>query len=520
MTETYITNKFTSQLIAFGINPSKVYRNLSPTKLVELAVQKNEGMVTTTGSLSVKTGKYTGRSPDDRYIVYDDETHEAVDWGKINQQFPTGKFDKIFIKMKKFVEGKEIFVFDGFVGADKENRLAIRVINDHAWQSLFARQLFVRPTQEELEHHEPEFTLICLNDFEAIQEIDGTNSNIFIMINLSKKLVLIGGTSYAGEMKKSLFSVMNYILPTRDVFPMHCSANIGKNGDTALFFGLSGTGKTSLSADPNRMLIGDDEHGWSNDGIFNIEAGCYAKMIRLSSIAEPEIYAATRRFGTILENVAMDHASREVDLNDDSLTENTRGAYPIQFIANASPAGRAGHPSHVVMLTCDAFGVMPPIAKLTPEQARYHFLSGYTAKVAGTEKGIKEPTATFSTCFGAPFMPLKPGVYAALLAEKIARHGAACWLVNTGWTGGPYGVGNRIPLGSTRAMVDAALSGALEDAATQTDPVFGLSVVTACPGVPDGVLDARSTWPSAAAYDAKAQELAAKFQENFAHLSE
>src|SRR3989338_5921987 len=500
--------------------PGRVYWNLGVPALYEEALCRREGQLAAGGALVVRTGQHTGRSPNDKFIVREPSSAEHIWWGKINRPFDAHRFDQLHDRVLAYLQGKELFVQDCYVGADPAYRHPIRVITETAWHSLFVRTMFERAGQAAGPAFPPEFTVLHAPNLHAEPERDGTNSPTFILVHFGKKLILIGGTSYAGEIKKSVFTIMNYLLPMEHVLSMHCAANVGPDGTAAIFFGLSGTGKTSLSADPRRTLIGDDEHGWSDDGIFNIEAGCYAKMIRLSSIAEPEIYAATRRFGTILENVAMDHASREVDLNDDSLTENTRGAYPIQFIANASPAGRAGHPSHVVMLTCDAFGVMPPIAKLTPEQARYHFLSGYTAKVAGTEKGIKEPTATFSTCFGAPFMPLKPGVYAALLAEKIARQGAACWLVNTGWTGGPYGVGNRIPIGSTRAMVDAALSGALEDAATQTDPVFGLSVVTACPGVPDGVLNARSTWPSAAAYDAKAQELAAKFQENFAHLSE
>ncbi|MBM3895564.1 MAG: phosphoenolpyruvate carboxykinase (ATP) [Thaumarchaeota archaeon] len=514
MTETYITNKFTSQLIALGINPSKVYRNLYPTKLVELAVQKNEGMVTSTGSLSVKTGKYTGRSPEDRFIVYDDETHDTVDWGKINQQFPPGKFDKIFAKMKKFVEGKEIFVFDGFVGADRENRLSIRVINDHAWQSLFARQLFVRPTQGELEHHEPEFTLICLNDFESIQEIDGTSSNIFIMINMSKKLVLIGGTSYAGEMKKSMFSVMNYILPTRNVFPMHCSANIGKNGDTALFFGLSGTGKTSLSADPNRMLIGDDEHGWSDNGVFNFEGGCYAKCINLNPEAEPQIWNAIKS-GAVLENVIIDKQTLKPNFDDASLTENTRAAYPLDYIPGAVIPSVGGHPKVIVFLTADALGVLPPVSKLTNEGAMYHFLSGYTSKLAGTERGIKEPKATFSACFGAPFMPRPAAVYAKMLGEKIKQYNTTVYLINTGWSGGPYGVGKRINIKYSRAMVTAALTGELDGVKYRHNELFNLDIPTKCTNVPSDILDPKNTWIDKDSYELSAKKLAQMFVDNF-----
>ncbi len=476
-------------------------------------------MVTSTGSLSVKTGKYTGRSPDDRYIVYDDETHEAVDWGKINQQFPPGKFDKIFTKMKKFVEGKEIFVFDGFVGADKENRLAIRVINDHAWQSLFARQLFVKPTQDELEHHEPEFTLICLNDFEAIQEIDGTNSNIFIMINLSKKLVLIGGTSYAGEMKKSLFSVMNYILPTRDVFPMHCSANIGKNQDTALFFGLSGTGKTSLSADPNRMLIGDDEHGWSDNGVFNFEGGCYAKCINLNPEAEPQIWNAIKS-GAVLENVIIDKQTLKPNFDDGSLTENTRAAYPLDYIPGAVIPSVGGHPKVIVFLTADALGVLPPVSKLTNEGAMYHFLSGYTSKLAGTERGIKEPKATFSACFGAPFMPRSAAVYAKMLGEKIKEHNTTVYLINTGWSGGPYGVGKRINIKYSRAMVTAALTGELDDVKYRHNELFNLDIPTKCTNVPSDILDPKNTWIDKDSYDLSAKKLAQMFVDNFDKLKD
>ena len=512
MTETYITNKFTSQLIAFGINPSKVYRNLSPTKLVELAVQKNEGMVTSTGSLSVKTGKYTGRSPDDRYIVYDDETHEAVDWGKINQQFPTGKFDKIFAKMKKFVEGKEIFVFDGFVGADKENRLAIRVINDHAWQSLFARQLFIRPSKEELENHEPEFTVMCINDFEAIPQVNGTASNVFILIDLTRKIVLIGGTQYAGEMKKSMFGVMNFLLPDRGIFPMHCSANIGKNGDTTLFFGLSGTGKTTLSADPNRRLIGDDEHGWSDNGTFNFEGGCYAKCINLSQDAEPEIWNAIKH-GAVLENVVLNNNIPDYD--DNRLTENTRVAYPLDYIPGAVIPSIGGHPKIIVFLTADALGVLPPISRLTKEGAMYHFMSGYTSKLAGTERGIKEPKSVFSECFGAPFMPRPASVYAKLLGKKITEHNTVVYLVNTGWSGGPYGIGTRIKIKYSRAMVTAALTGALDTIKYRHDDLFNLDIPVEVPNVPSEILDPKNTWSDKDSYKLSAKKLAQMFVENF-----
>ena len=509
-----ITSKFTNQLIEFGINPSKVYRNLSVTDLVEIAVQKNEGIVTSTGSLSVKTGKYTGRSPDDRYIVYDDETHENVDWGKINHQFPSGKFDKIFEKMKKYVEGKELFVFDGFAGADKENRLPIRIFTDHAWQSLFARQLFVRPSSAELETHDPEFTVMSLNDFEAIPEVDGTNSNVFILINLSKKLVLICGTSYAGEIKKSIFSVMNYILPARGVFPMHCSANIGKDGDTSLFFGLSGTGKTSLSADPNRMLIGDDEHGWSDKGTFNFEGGCYAKCINLNEEAEPQIWNAIKS-GAVLENVVIEKQTLKPDFNDSRLTENTRAAYPLEYIPGAVIPSVGEHPKVVVFLTADARGVLPPVSKLTKEGAMFHFMSGYTSKLAGTERGIKEPKAVFSECFAAPFMPRHASVYAKMLGEKIIKHNTVVYLINTGWSGGPYGVGERIKIQYSRAMVTAALTGALDIVKYTHNDLFNLDIPTECPNVPSEILDPKNTWIDKDSYDLSARKLAQMFIDNF-----
>ena len=509
-----IPSKFTNQLIEFGINPSKVYRNLPVTNLVEMAVQKNEGIVTSTGSLSVKTGKYTGRSPDDRYIVYDDETHENVDWGKINHQFPTGKFDKIFEKMKKFVEGKELFVFDGFAGADIENRLPIRIFTDHAWQSLFARQLFVRPSSAELETHDPEFTVMSLNDFESIPEVDGTNSNVFILINLSKKLVLICGTSYAGEIKKSIFSVMNYILPARGVFPMHCSANIGKDGDTSLFFGLSGTGKTSLSADPNRMLIGDDEHGWSDKGTFNFEGGCYAKCINLNEEAEPQIWNAIKS-GAVLENVVIEKQTLKPDFNDSRLTENTRAAYPLEYIPGAVIPSVGEHPKVVVFLTADARGVLPPVSKLTKEEAMFHFMSGYTSKLAGTERGIKEPKAVFSECFAAPFMPRHASVYAKMLGEKIIKHNTVVYLINTGWSGGPYGVGDRIKIQYSRAMVTAALTGALDIVKYTHNDLFNLDIPTECPNVPSEILDPKNTWIDKDSYDLSARKLAQMFIDNF-----
>lgn len=506
------TKKFASQLAGFGINPSKAYRNLAAGELAEAAVARGEGVVNSTGSLSVNTGKYTGRSPDDRFVVYDGKTHDAVDWGKINHQFPSDRFERILEKMKAFVEDRELFVFDGFVGAAKETRLPIRVINDRAWQSLFARQLFIRPSRAELEEHEPEFTVMCINGFEAVPDVDGTASNVFILIDLTRKIVLIGGTQYAGEMKKSMFSVMNFLLPERRIFPMHCSANIGKGGDTALFFGLSGTGKTTLSADPNRLLIGDDEHGWSDSGIFNFEGGCYAKCIDLSREAEPEIWDAIKP-GAVLENVVL--RGTEPDYEDNSITENTRAAYPLDHIPGAVIPSTGGHPKVVVFLTADALGVLPPISRLTKEGAMFHFMSGYTSKLAGTERGIKEPKSVFSECFGAPFMPRPASDYARLLGEKIRRHNTIVYLVNTGWSGGPYGVGKRIKIRYSRAMVTAALTGALDNVRYDHNELFNLDVPTQVPDVPQEILDPRNTWVDKDSYDLSARKLAQMFRENF-----
>lgn len=514
MNESESTAKFNAQVTAFGINPSKIYRNLSVEKLVEISVEKNEGMVTSTSSLSVKTGKYTGRSPDDRFIVFDDLTHDKVHWGKVNKQLPTETFEKLSQKMKKFVGGKELFVFDGFVGADPENRLPIRIITDHAWQSLFAHQLFIRPSAAELESHEPELTVMCINDFEAIPEIDGTNSNAFILINLTKKLVLIGATNYAGEIKKSVFSVMNFLLPSKDVFPMHCSSNIGKDGDTALFFGLSGTGKTTLSADPERMLIGDDEHGWSDKGIFNIEGGCYAKCINLKEKSEPQIWNAIKN-GAVLENVVIDKESLKPDFDDGSLTENTRAAYPLDYIPKAVIPSVGGNPKVIIFLTADAMGVLPPLSKLSKNRAMFHFMSGYTSKLAGTERGIKEPKATFSKCFGAPFMPRLASVYAEMLGEKISKHNTSVYLINTGWSGGPYGVGKRIKIEYSRAMVTAAINGSLDIVKFSHNDLFNLDVPTECPDVPSEVLEPRNTWVDKDSYDLSAKKLAQMFVDNF-----
>jgi phosphoenolpyruvate carboxykinase (ATP) len=509
-----MSSKFISQIKEFGINPSKIHRNLSVEKLLEAATQKNEGMITSTGSLSVKTGKYTGRSPDDRFIVFDDLTHDKVHWAKVNKQIPTETFEKLSQKMKKFVDGKELYIFDGFVGADPENRLPIRVINDHAWQSLFVHQLLIRPSATELESHEPEFTIICINDFEAIPEVDGTSSNAFILINLSKKLVLIGTTNYAGEIKKAIFSVMNFILPSKGVFPMHCSANIGKDGDTSLFFGLSGTGKTSLSADPQRMLIGDDEHGWSDKGIFNFEGGCYAKCINLKEKHEPQIWNAVKN-GAVLENVVINKESLKPDFDDGSLTENTRAAYPLDYIPGAVIPSVGGNPKVIIFLTADAMGVLPPLAKLSKNAAMFHFMSGYTSKLAGTEIGVKEPKAVFSKCFGAPFMPRPASVYAEMLGEKISKHNTSVYLINTGWSGGPYGVGERIKIEYSRAMVTAALTGSLDIVKFSHNDIFNLDVPTEFPNVPSEVLEHRNTWIDKDAYDLSAKKLAQMFVDNF-----
>ncbi len=496
-------------------NQNVVYWNLSTPALYEEAIKRREGRLAHLGPLVVRTGQHTGRAPNDKFVVRETESEAKVWWGKVNRPMEPQQFRALHRRMLAYLQGKDLFVQDCFAGADPEFRMPIRVITETAWHSLFARNMFIRASQEELRSHEPQFVVLSAPGFHADPETDGTRSEVFIVLNFAERLVLVGGTQYAGEIKKSIFTVMNYLLPQRGVLSMHASANVGSEGDAAVFFGLSGTGKTTLSADPARALIGDDEHGWSDRGVFNIEGGCYAKAIRLSSSAEPEIHETTRRFGTILENVGFDSETGVLDLDDDSLTENTRAAYPISHIPNARRDGLAGHPRNIVMLTADAFGVLPPVAKLTPAQAMYHFLSGYTAKVAGTEKGVTEPQATFSACFGAPFMALSPTVYARLLGERIARHDVAVWLVNTGWSGGPYGVGQRMKIAHTRAMVGAALDGRLAGVPMRVDPVFGLAVPTACPDVPQQVLDPRSTWSDPSAYDAQAQKLAGMFRKNF-----
>ncbi|WP_096189821.1 phosphoenolpyruvate carboxykinase (ATP) [Evansella halocellulosilytica] len=492
-----------------------VNKDLSTSHLIEKALERNEGILTSTGAFRATTGTYTGRSPKDRFIVEERSTVDKIDWGSINQPISSDVFERLYLKVLHYLgDQDELFVRHGFAGADKNHRLPIRIVNEFAWHNLFVKQLFIRPTEEELNSLIPEFTIVSAPGFKANPEVDGTKSEAFIIVSLEKRTILIGGTEYAGEMKKSIFSIMNYLLPEKSILSMHCSANVGTEGDVALFFGLSGTGKTTLSADPHRSLIGDDEHGWSANGVFNIEGGCYAKCIHLSKKKEPQIFNAIR-FGSVLENVVVNHETREADYDDNYYTENTRAAYPIELIPNSSMPSIAGHPSTIVFLTADAFGVLPPISKLTKEQAMYHFLSGYTSKLAGTERGITEPEATFSTCFGSPFLPLPAMTYAKMLGEKINEHNVEVFLVNTGWSGGPYGVGKRMNLPYTRAMVQAALEGELNSAETVTDQIFGLHVPKHCPGVPDEVLQPRDTWTDQEAYDQKAKELAQKFKANF-----
>lgn len=503
------------KLAAAGyINLGEVFDNLPPVQLVEQALKRGEGVFSSTGALAVETGKYTGRSPEDRFVVEDDTTRDTVDWGKINKPFPADKYQAIKNRQKAYLEGKDVFVFDGYIGADPTYRIPVRVINEYAWQNLFIHQLLRRPTAEEAATFEPEVTLVCTPGFKAIPELDGTNSEAFILLNFTSKEILIGAASYAGEMKKACFSFMNYFMPERGVCPMHCSANIGEDGKTALFFGLSGTGKTTLSADPDRNLIGDDEHGWSEEGVFNFEGGCYAKAIKLSKEGEPQIWDAIK-FGAVIENVVMDPETRVADYDDDSLTENIRTGYPVEHIPGAVIEGRGGQPAAIIFLTADAFGVLPPVSRLDRNQASYYYLSGYTSKLAGTERGITEPQATFSAGFGAPFLPRAVGEYAALLRENISKYGAEVYMLNTGWTGGPYGVGSRMKLSYTRAMVTAALNGQLKDVEYEVDPIFGLSIPKSCPNVPAEVLNPRETWADKEAYDESAKKLAALFAENF-----
>lgn len=490
------------------------HRNLSTAQLVETAIARGEARLASNGALVAYTGARTGRSPRDKFTVDDAETRERVDWGKVNQPFPADKFDALLQRVLRHMGERDLYIMDLAAGADSTYRLPIQVICEYAWHALFVKQLFIRPEGEELAHHKPEFTVIAAPEFDAVPERDGVKSGTFILTDFTRKIVLIGGTKYAGEMKKSIFGVMNFVLPGRNVFPMHCSANVGADGTTALFFGLSGTGKTTLSADPERRLIGDDEHGWSPEGVFNFEGGCYAKCVDLSEEKEPQIYHAIR-FGSVLENVALDPRTAEPDYSDIRYTENTRVAYPVEFIENAMIPGMGGHPKNVLFLTADAFGVLPPIAKLTPDQAMYHFLSGYTAKLAGTEAGLgSEPVPEFSTCFASPFLPLPPAVYAEMLGRRLREHEAQCWLVNTGWSGGAFGVGKRMSLPHTRAMVHAALDGRLAKVDYVTEPAFGLSIPTACPGVPGELLNPRNAWSDKAAYDTQARLLAGKFAEN------
>ncbi len=491
------------------------HRNLSTAQLVETAIARGEGRLAANGALVAMTGARTGRSPRDKFTVEDDETRDRVHWGKVNQPFPPEKFHALLERVVRHMAERDLYIMDLAAGADPTYRLPTRFICEYAWHALFVKQLFIRPGPQELAGYSPEFIVIAAPEFEAIPERDGVRSSTFILADFTKRIVLIGGTKYAGEMKKCIFGVMNYLLPQRNVFPMHCSANIGADGDSALFFGLSGTGKTTLSADPDRRLIGDDEHGWSPDGVFNFEGGCYAKCVDLTLEKEPQIYNAIR-FGSVLENVVLDPHTGEPDYSDIRYTENTRAAYPIDFIANAVIPGVGGHPRNLLFLAADAFGVLPPIAKLTPDQAMYHFLSGYTAKLAGTEAGLgSEPVPEFSTCFGSPFLPLAPGVYAEMLGRRLREHHAQCWLVNTGWSGGAFGTGQRMSLRHTRAIVHAALDGRLAKAEFTTEEAFGLSIPTTCPSVPAELLNPRNAWANKQAYDAQASLLASKFAENF-----
>ncbi|MFC1823744.1 phosphoenolpyruvate carboxykinase [Thermodesulfobacteriota bacterium] len=500
-------------------NLGQVYWNVSTPGLYEYAIRRYEGQMAHLGPLVVSMGQHTGRAAKDKYIVDEPETTSDIWWGKVNVKYPEEKFDALHKRMAAYLRGKSVFVQDCYAGADEQYRQSVRVITEYAWHNLFARNMFIQlpREREEIKNFVPDFTVIQCPHFHADPEEEGTRSGTFVTLNPSRKWVLIGGTAYAGEIKKSIFSALNFILPEKDVLTMHCSANVSKDNpdDVAIFFGLSGTGKTTLSADPGRLLIGDDEHGWSDNGVFNFEGGCYAKVIRLDKESEPEIYECTRRFGTILENVSIDTSTRRLDLDDDSLTENTRASYPLSHLPNIVRSGKAGHPRNIIMLTADAFGVLPPIAELTEDQAMYHFISGYTAKVAGTEKGVTEPTATFSACFGAPFMMRHPSVYAQLLADRIEKHRAKCWLVNTGWTGGPYGVGSRMKIEHTRALLNAALNGALDSVEKREDPVFGFQVPIGAPDVPPEILNPSNTWSNPSEYDTQAKKLATLFHKNF-----
>lgn len=505
----------TAQLRKPAIRIDATRHNLPTAALYEAAIRHGEGITSAHGSLVVRTGTHTGRSPKDKFVVRAPGSESKVWWGTINQPLSEEHYDRLRGRLMAYVAERPLYSQDLYIGADPAHRRSLRVHTETAWASIFARNLFRRPPTTDLAGFAPNFTIIDVPSFRADPATEGTRSETAILLHLDRMEIIIVGTEYAGEIKKSAFSVMNYLMPDEEVLPMHSSVNVGTDGRSAVFFGLSGTGKTTLSADPERALIGDDEHGWSESGLFNFEGGCYAKTIRLSAMYEPDIFATTRRFGTILENVDLDEATRELDLDSERFTENTRGAYPLDFIGNADPTGMTGHPSAVILLTADAFGILPPISRLTRDQAQYHFISGYTAKLAGTEVGVTEPRATFSACYGAPFLPRHPAEYARMLAERLAQHDAECWLVNTGWTGGPYGTGHRMAIDHTRNMVRAALSGALAGVPCHEDPVFGLQVPSVVPGVPEDVLVPRSTWADPDAYDAKARELAAMFVDNF-----
>lgn len=507
------------RLAAIGIHDAgEVYWNAPTSTLYEHALRRKEGQIAHLGPLVVSTGRFTGRTPKDKFIVRQQSSVDKI-WWDGNKEFSEEKFDALHARVADYFSGKDVYVQDCYAGADETHRLRVRVVTEYAWHSLFVRNMFIQMRAGGHFEGEPGFTVLSAPGFHSDPARDGTRSDAFIILNLDKRLIIIGGTEYAGEIKKSIFTVMHYLLPNSGVLSMHCSANMGPQGDTALFFGLSGTGKTTLSTDPDRQLIGDDEHGWTDHGIFNFEGGCYAKVIRLSPDSEPEIYRTTRLFGTVLENVVLDPESRRVDLNDDAMTENTRAAYPLTHIPNHTISGTGGHPGNVIFLTADAFGVLPPISRLTPEQAMYHFVSGYTAKVAGTEVGLTEPEATFSTCFGAPFLALPPYVYAELLGKKVVDHHTNVWLVNTGWIGGSASTSDRVPIAFTRAMIHAALSGALLEVPFETDPVFGVAVPERCPGVPQNVLNPRRAWSDTDAYDVQARKLAGMFTRNFAEFA-
>lgn len=504
-----------ADLTTLGLKNVTAYWNLPVPELVEKTLSMKEGVLADSGALVIKTGEFTGRSPKDRFIVKDEQTADTVDWNAINMAFDSEKFDQLYDKVVNYLEGKEVYVRDAYACANDNYRLTLRLVAQKPWSALFANNMFLRPTEEEILAADPEWTILCAPEFMAVAAEDGTRQHNFAIVNFTRKTILIGGTGYTGEIKKGIFSVLNYVLPhERDVLSMHCSANVGKTGDTAVFFGLSGTGKTTLSADPERNLIGDDEHGWADEGVFNFEGGCYAKTIDLSAENEPEIYNAIK-FGAILENIKFEEGTRTPDFTNTEITQNTRVSYPIHHIENALQPSKGGVPQNIFFLTCDAFGVLPPISKLNPGQAMYHFISGYTAKVAGTEAGINEPVTAFSACFGAPFLPLHPTKYAKMLGDRMKANDVNVWLVNTGWSGGSYGTGERMSLKYTRAMIAAALNGALDKVEFTELPIFGLQMPTTCPNVPDEVLNPRNTWKDKAAYDAKAQSLANSFVKNF-----